>query len=264
MSDRYRDAHAQPPSAVPIVPVDPPRMDCVEFPKGSGYVAFYRTRQEDGSEPPLGEWEKMLAEIKALRADAERLEARLSHQSEWHTTRLMRLMAWFRNEGRSLPIADQFWNIVANNAAHPCEGAKSSELRMLELTERLVDVERAAKYNADVADQLNARATTAEKERDALAIAVDRLTSLRAVIARRYAASSDPVAAEVQGADHAGAKGPSGSTALGSVLTDESVEQVARAIYDASPCMDMLAWERSDGTRDMFRALARAAIGAMG
>lgn len=59
--------------------------------------------------------------IEALKAEVERLTkerddalSSKDHCQQWHAVRLKRLEDWFRNEGKDLTIAMEFWNIVAN------------------------------------------------------------------------------------------------------------------------------------------------------
>jgi len=44
-------------------------------------------------------------------------EASLRHTQDWYASRIRRLEEWFRHEGKDLPIAKEFWNILANGVA---------------------------------------------------------------------------------------------------------------------------------------------------
>jgi len=43
------------------------------------------------------------------------LEKARTDTHEWYAARLERLMGWFRTTGKELPIAEEFWNIIANS-----------------------------------------------------------------------------------------------------------------------------------------------------
>lgn len=52
--------------------------------------------------------------IAALLAENERLTARVQHTQQWYAERWQWMQHWFRTTGKDLPIANQFWSIIAN------------------------------------------------------------------------------------------------------------------------------------------------------
>lgn len=54
------------------------------------------------------------AEVARLKAERDDALASKEHCHQWYGVRWKRLKDWFRNEGKDLPIAMEFWNITAN------------------------------------------------------------------------------------------------------------------------------------------------------
>lgn len=54
-----------------------------------------------------------------LKSENERLAQSIQHTQEWYAVRLQLLEDFFRNEGKGLPVAYQFWNIIANGTNGP-------------------------------------------------------------------------------------------------------------------------------------------------
>ncbi len=54
------------------------------------------------------------ARIAALLAENERLSTRVQHTQQWYAERWQWMQHWFRTTGKDLPIANQFWSIIAN------------------------------------------------------------------------------------------------------------------------------------------------------
>lgn len=56
----------------------------------------------------------LVAQRDALLAENERLAARVQHTQQWYAERWQWMQHWFRTTGKDLPIADQFWSVLAN------------------------------------------------------------------------------------------------------------------------------------------------------
>lgn len=73
-----------------------------------------KARRELRENEALGCYDDRDEIIRDLLAENERLDARVKHTQQWYAERWEWMQHWFRTTGKDLPIADQFWSIIAN------------------------------------------------------------------------------------------------------------------------------------------------------
>jgi len=57
---------------------------------------------------------ELIADNERMAAEIERLTARINHTQQWYAERWVWMQHWFRTTGKDLPIADEFWSVLAN------------------------------------------------------------------------------------------------------------------------------------------------------
>lgn len=94
---------------------------CVARPQGASTGPLSARMRPNSEAAPwvIEEVKRLEAENARLNAEVARAEKNLTQCRKWYGQRLNELEAWFRGPGKDLPIAKQFWNILANGKADP-------------------------------------------------------------------------------------------------------------------------------------------------
>lgn len=94
---------------------------CVARPQGASTGPLSARMRPNSEAAPwvIEDVKRLEAENARLNAEVARAEKNLTQCREWYGQRLNELEAWFRGPGKDLPIAKQFWNILANGKADP-------------------------------------------------------------------------------------------------------------------------------------------------